>query len=262
MNDEKYVFIQDVREKKNIARSAKHVRTHNGAGGSVKFPSDYLSNKERKAMNGECKSYRLNEPLTWEDFGELPSDLKRDYILALRKKFNVPDAEIAKMFDIRPRTLCDYFKRHAELNLSKGKGSGNYVATWDKDGWIKWLDKKIDIHSVIEESDIPSTTLDNNGATGHVDALLADPDNIPINVTNVANINFISPENDLAIVPPADEYTKAYISYDLLPRYMSVPTKGTMSFDGRIESILPTIAMMLNNKNVHIDISWEVEEDV
>ena len=43
MTDEKYTYIQDVRDKKVTARSARSKRTHNGKGGSVKFPSDYMT---------------------------------------------------------------------------------------------------------------------------------------------------------------------------------------------------------------------------
>ena len=57
--DEQYVLREDTREKAITARSARHTRTHCGKGGAVKFPSDYLSKKELKAMNGETKSYNI-----------------------------------------------------------------------------------------------------------------------------------------------------------------------------------------------------------
>ena len=60
MKDEEYLFHQTCREQKNIARSARNKRTHNGKGGRVKFPSDYMTKKELQKMNGEVKSYRLN----------------------------------------------------------------------------------------------------------------------------------------------------------------------------------------------------------
>ena len=53
MNDEKYVFINDCAEKKRTARGIHNKRTHAGKGGKVIFPSDYLTRKEREAMNGE-----------------------------------------------------------------------------------------------------------------------------------------------------------------------------------------------------------------
>lgn len=45
MTDEKYEFLQDCRDKKITARSARSTRTHCGKGGAVKFPSDYMSKR-------------------------------------------------------------------------------------------------------------------------------------------------------------------------------------------------------------------------
>lgn len=61
--DEPLEMIEDSISKKRAAQSARHRRTHCGKSGSVKFPSDYMTKKELKAMNGECKSYRLNDPM-------------------------------------------------------------------------------------------------------------------------------------------------------------------------------------------------------
>ena len=62
--DEQYVMISDSIEKKKIARSSHNRKTHCGKSGRVKFPSDYLSKKELKAMNSDVKSYNLNRPMT------------------------------------------------------------------------------------------------------------------------------------------------------------------------------------------------------
>ena len=63
MKDETYAFISDVKEKGFTARSARHTRTHCGKGGRVRLPSDNLSKKELEKLNGECKSFRLNDPM-------------------------------------------------------------------------------------------------------------------------------------------------------------------------------------------------------
>ena len=84
MKDETYVFIQDVKEKKTTARSARHTRTHCGRGGRVRLPSDNLSKKELMKMSGECKSYRLNSPMSWDEFKAMPDDIKITYIKLLR----------------------------------------------------------------------------------------------------------------------------------------------------------------------------------
>ncbi len=98
--DEQWVMIKDSIDKKNIARSSHNKRSHCGKGGSVKFPSDYMTKKELKAMNGEVKTYHLNDPMTWEEFKKLPDDIKIAYIKNLREKFEVPNKTLAESFGI------------------------------------------------------------------------------------------------------------------------------------------------------------------
>jgi hypothetical protein len=134
MKDEQFVFLQDAREKKNIARSSRNRRTHNGRRGAVKFPSDYLTKKEWNAMNGEVKSYRINEPMTWHEFKALPDEIKITYIKAIRERFNPPDAQIARMLGGPQATFSKYVK---DLGLMRGQGKTtgyNKRAFWD---WVE-----------------------------------------------------------------------------------------------------------------------------
>lgn len=135
MKDETYLFIQDVREKKNVARSARSKRTHTGKRGGVKLPSDYMTEKEKKQMNGECKSYRLNSPMKWAEFKSMPDDVKIIYIKAIREKFNAPDTYIAKMFDIAQTAVSKEIKR---LGIGNGKTRSGRTK-WDKAGFLAWI---------------------------------------------------------------------------------------------------------------------------
>ena len=122
MNDIEYEFTKDVIEKKITARSARSTRTHNGKRGAVKFPSDYKTKKDIKAVSGEVISYpSLKKPMTWEAFKGLPADLKKEYVTFIRDEFGAPDKYIAEMFDISGKTLNLFF---ADLKLNKGKGGG------------------------------------------------------------------------------------------------------------------------------------------
>lgn len=134
MTDEKYSFVSDVRDKKVTARSARSKRTHNGKGGRVRLPSDNLSKKELQKMNGECKSYRLNEPMAWKEFKSMPDDIRITYIKMLRKKYNTPDQEIANMLGIGRQA---FIKEVARLGISKGKKTGGRKS-WDKEGFYAW----------------------------------------------------------------------------------------------------------------------------
>ena len=136
MNDEKYLFISDSREKKNVARSARNKRTHCGKGGRVKLPSDYLSKRELNAMSGECKSYRLNEPMSWDEFKSMPDDIKITYIKLIREKFKCSDSALAEMFGISGWSVCQEMKR---LGLAVGKGAKG--GRWDRNGFITWVNR-------------------------------------------------------------------------------------------------------------------------
>ena len=134
MKDEKYVFIQDLIEKKTIGRGSFNKRTHAGGSGRKKWAVEYMTNKELAKMNGELKTYRLNDPMTWAEFKALPDDIKKMYIKGIQERFNPFDASIAKtLFGVHPSTLLDVLKR-------LGMCHGNVVKTreWDKVGFEAW----------------------------------------------------------------------------------------------------------------------------
>lgn len=108
--DEQWDMIEDSISKKRTAQSARHRRTHCGKGGSVKFPSDYMTKKELKQMNSECKSYRLNEPMSWNEFKELPDDIKTMYIKGIREKYDIPDKYLAEAMGVASPTFCRWMK--------------------------------------------------------------------------------------------------------------------------------------------------------
>jgi hypothetical protein len=133
MKDETYDFISDVKEKKITARSARHTRTHCGKGGRVRLPSDNLSKKELMKMSGECKSYRLNDPMAWKEFMSMPDDIKVTYIKLLREKFNVPDKNLAEMFGVNKDYTYRVFKK---LGLQRNVKTSH--PKWDKEGFYAW----------------------------------------------------------------------------------------------------------------------------
>jgi hypothetical protein len=134
MKDETYVFISDVKDKKVTARSARNQRTHTGKGGRVRLPSDNLSKNELMKMSGDCKSYKLNSPMKWDEFKSMPDDIQRTYIKLLREKFDVPDCELYKMFGTNKDTLSRYLK---VLGLRVPRK--NVYRDWKKDEWFGWV---------------------------------------------------------------------------------------------------------------------------
>lgn len=135
ISEEKLDFIEDCKEKKSIARGAKSRCGHAGRRGPIMFPSDNLTKKQKTALNGECKTYRMGAPMDWDTFIFMPMDLQIEYIKSLRKKFRVPDYEIADMFGVDTEILQFQFKT---INLRT-----NDVEIFDVIKWTKWRGEEI-----------------------------------------------------------------------------------------------------------------------
>lgn len=225
MNDEKYLFLSDCREKKNIANSARNRRTHCGKGGKVKLPSDNLSKKELEKMNGECKSYKLNDPMSWEEFRAMPDDIKVIYIKALRQRFNPPNSYLAEMMRV---SGCAFSRCMKELGLSDGKSRSGRTH-WDKDGFLAWRQGiKIpadETAEVVEPADEPAADLEKPEEV-HIESM---------------------PEE---VIEEEAEAT---------PRLLyAIPESGNMVFNGDIRGILNSLSAMFGNAKVHMSITWDV----
>lgn len=147
VTDEKYVFVSDVIDKKRTARGSHNKRTHCGRGGSVRLPSDNMTRKELNKMNGDVKSYRMNDPMTWEEFKSMPDDLRITYIKLLREKFHVSDTKIGEMLGVAQRTISSEISR-----LGIGLGKRHKHTGFDKDVWEAWRNRTItSAHDVLEE---------------------------------------------------------------------------------------------------------------
>lgn len=118
LSDEAYDFYDDLKEKRFTARSARNKRGNNGRNGAVKTASDYMTQKQLRALNGECVTYRLGAPMTWEEFVAMPEDLKAMYIKKLRKEYCVPDDILSSSMGIE---LDTFEKTIKSLKLSPKK---------------------------------------------------------------------------------------------------------------------------------------------
>lgn len=236
MTDEEYEFVKDSMDKKNVARSASHKRTHAGKRGSVKFPSDYLSKKELKAMSGECIKYAsLKKPMNWDEFKVLPDDLKKEYINSIRDKFGAPDTYIAEMLGVSQKHMSLYFK---DLGLNLGKGCGNGRRKWEREQFYAWK-------------------------TG------ADPELVkgePVDIVDTEEdgglIDIPSEPIDCPVEEPVVESVKESTEGQTGAKICAIPKNGNMTFKCQADLALNTIAQLLGNTNVLIEINWTVIPDV
>lgn len=276
MPDEQYIMISDSIEKKKIAHSSHNRKTHCGKGGRVKFPSDYLSKKELKAMNGDVKSYSLNKPMTWKEFRSMPQDLQIMYIKKLRNEFGVPDIVLSKAMGV---CKSSFSKAMRDLNLSLGKSAGATGKQWlnsEKSSkfseyWNKFNNKKED---VIEEGSVE----EKNGAVEEMD-ISEEFVKIGTHVTE-GIVKGISKNddsstkitNDPVTIPMdgADElfhygtkynsgrYPSATLDQVAESEHITIPTGGRLSFDCKFDDAVKVLESILSGTNVRLTVDWVV----
>lgn len=240
MSDEEFVLRKDCQEKAITARSAKRTRTHCGKGGRVKLHSDYLTKKERDAMNGEVKSYRLSDPMTWKEFRNMPEDLRVCYIKALRKKYNVSDKALSQAMGVSQQTFC---KEIRKLGIALGKTAGVKARNWEK-----------------SENAVAFYIWWNGGEPVKTDEAPIDVEEQGMDELVVVNDNpeiekYI--ETDIQITNKCAEERKAQKVVAAQCTY-AVPDVGEMTFEGDIDDILRSIRRLLEGQNVHLTIKWDV----
>lgn len=126
MSDEMQDWFDEIRDKKITARSAKNRRGGGGRRGPAKLPSDYLTEKQLRAMNGEVETYRLGAPMNWAEFKAMPDDLKVVYIKKLRKLYSVPDEELANAMGV---DISEFNRCLGKLRLGTRVGTPEWYGT-------------------------------------------------------------------------------------------------------------------------------------
>lgn len=221
MTDEKYAFVSDVASRKATARSARNRRTHNGKSGKVRFPSDSLTKKELNAMNGEVKSYRLNEPMTWAEFKSMPTDLKETYIRLLRDKFHVPYLYIGQMFGVGNSAIQRKLQGEG-IQIEPPVKRGEF----NKEAWFAWCNR-VPVQPKQEEP-----VEEEQGIA--ILEVIAEPE--PVQIPEIKTI------------PKTEEK----------PKENATPVSGSLSFTGSADAALNTIGVLLGGAKVNIRISWDV----
>ena len=242
MPDEQYVMISDSIEKKKIAHSSHNRKTHCGKGGRVKFPSDYLSKKELKAMNGDVKSYNLNRPMTWEEFRSMPQDLQIMYIKKLRNEFGVPDIVLSKAMGV---CKSSFSKAMRGLNLSLGKSAGATGKQWlnsEKTSkfyeyWNKFNKKE----DAVEEDSVE----EKNEAVEEMD--ISKITNDPVTIPEPSQSYYLAHDLDKYAVSNTNE-----------PSHITIPTGGRLSFDCKFDDAVKVLESILSGTNVRLNVDWIV----
>lgn len=107
-------------EKKRIARGAHNKKR--GGGRYVRTPSDYLTKKEREAMNGEVISFDPRKFYTWQEFKALPDEYQLKYVNSLINRYDIGVSNISvEVFGLSRAALSFHLNRKGLLQyVNKG----------------------------------------------------------------------------------------------------------------------------------------------
>lgn len=108
MDDEKYVYKTDLRERSATARSAKHQGSKRRRGCSL--PSDHMTKKEKQAMTGPVTTINPRKPMAWAEFSLLPKDQQALYCELILENYNIGPTAFSRMFGIS-RQYCSQVLR-------------------------------------------------------------------------------------------------------------------------------------------------------
>lgn len=106
MTEAEKVFNQTAQERKRLGYGDKHKKRQGGR--YVRLPSDYLTRKERDAMNGEIETYNLNAPVTWRTLRKWPEDIQKQYFQTIDEKYGPTAAMYAEMLGVAANTVYNH----------------------------------------------------------------------------------------------------------------------------------------------------------
>lgn len=149
MNDIEFILKEDIKKKKQ-AGSGYRYKKNGSKSKKCSLPSDHLSKKEIEKMNGECKVYNLNKPMSYSNFCAMPVDLRIKYLEMLRDKFGANQTEISKMMNVAQSTLASH--RCKFLNNKPAFPSSNR-SKLDKEAWNKFINGEDAENAVESEPD-------------------------------------------------------------------------------------------------------------
>lgn len=129
-SDEEFLFRQDIKEKKQAGRGIYHKKCGSKSK-KCTLPSDYLTRKEKQALNGEVMSYNPKKFYEWAEFKKLPMEHQINYVNSLLTRYECGLSAIGEVvFGIHAVSLHNYFKKNGQIefvNCHGTHGSGTDI---------------------------------------------------------------------------------------------------------------------------------------
>ena len=129
MDEVQRLFYQETAEKKRIAHGSRY--TNRKGKGRIRFSFENLSAKERKELNGPTITYKMDKPMSLQDFRQMPEDIRRMYLQNLMERFHPTQSALAEMFGVSKSTLIRSMR---EIGVKMPPGHGKDTAEWSS--WL------------------------------------------------------------------------------------------------------------------------------
>lgn len=137
MTDAAYTFKQTEIERKRSGRGA-YAKKGGSRSRKCSLPSDKLTAKQRKELNGKMMTYNLSKPMNWIQFLQMPVDLQRQYIENCVKIHGARRVDLEVMFEVNGNTLA----RHINQKMDGWKPwNGKRSAGKPSSDWLYFLSK-------------------------------------------------------------------------------------------------------------------------
>jgi len=265
MTEAAKVFNDDIREKKSIKNSAnKKNRTGKGP---VKFPSDYLSKKEKEKLNGECSTWKYSDFPDREAFNRMPDDIKIGYLNWIINVYGVGIASISKyVFNQADSALDMWFKNHNEVSMYVNRPKKGFYAKRKDIARLKADVEKARAPKLVEPNELTEEEQDYiSGYEGSNESKDFTEEEKKFITTYLAPISEPKKVEDTMINPDDTDDS------DISPTHMIyafdsavLPKMSSMEFsmDGFDMDFLRMIRDRFGDQKVHVCVSVYVEKDM
>ena len=135
MTDVEYILREDARFKKSSGRGV-YSRKRGSKSKSCSLPSDRLTEKQKKELSGEVKTYNLGVRLSYAEFKQLPPDLMTEYVNRLVSIYGANFSDIAQSMGITRETLGVFRDSHPVFPKFKPGGR----SAWAKNTASEWAE--------------------------------------------------------------------------------------------------------------------------
>lgn len=136
MSEAKAAFVEDLREKKVLARNSKY-RKCGSKSKKCTTPSDFLTPAQRRELNGDVSVYQIGKPITWKEFKSYPPEMQQKWLDAFVEKFECSTKGMAIVFNLHPTSINLHCKNKDLKINAKGvfnEKKGDAIRAWMTEG--------------------------------------------------------------------------------------------------------------------------------